>query len=71
MELQRLLLARMASSAAEMNATHVIGIVPAVFSRWMTRLGVMSAVPVGPVLNIDGDRTQAALMRTVPAESVN
>ena len=37
----------------------------------MTRLGVMSAVPVGPVLNIDGDRTQAALMRAVPDEQVN
>ncbi|MAM26101.1 MAG: N-acyl-L-homoserine lactone synthetase [Rhodobacteraceae bacterium] len=71
MELQRLLLARMATAAAEMNASHVIGIVPAVFSRWMTRLGVMSAVPVGPVLNIDGDRTQAALMRAVPDEQVN
>ncbi|MFD2740838.1 acyl-homoserine-lactone synthase [Sulfitobacter aestuarii] len=62
MELQKLLLAHMAATASELGARHVIGIVPAVFSRWMTRLGVMSAVPVGPVHHIDGEKTQAALM---------
>ena len=62
MRVQTILLQQMAASARELGATHVIGIVPAVFSRWMTRLGMLSAVPVGPVLNIDGDRTQAALM---------
>lgn len=61
-DLQKLLLKQMAASASALGATHVIGIVPAVFSRWMTRLGVMSAVPVGPVHEIDGERTQAALM---------
>lgn len=62
-DLQRLLLEKMAECAAEMGAIHVIGIVPAVFSKWMTRLGLMSAVQVGPVMNIDDSRTQAALMR--------
>ncbi|EEB83951.1 acyl-homoserine-lactone synthase [Roseobacter sp. GAI101] len=62
-DLQRLLLEEMADTAAEMGAEHVIGIVPAVFSKWMTRLGLLSAVQVGPVMNIDGTRTQAALMR--------
>jgi acyl homoserine lactone synthase len=61
-ELQKMLLQHMGASASALGATHVIGIVPAVFSRWMTRLGVMSAVPVGPVHNIEGEKTQAALM---------
>ena len=59
---QRMLMNQMAGAAYAMGASHVLGIVPATFSRWMTRLGLMSAVPVGPVQNIDGDRTQAALM---------
>tara|TARA_R110002020_G_scaffold311863_2_gene527397 strand:- start:595 stop:1380 length:786 start_codon:yes stop_codon:yes gene_type:complete len=62
LDIQRILLEKMASTASELGATHIIGIVPAVFSRWMTRLGIMSAVQVGPVMEIDGDRTQAALM---------
>jgi len=62
-DLQRLLLEKMAETAAGLGAEHVIGIVPAVFSKWMTRLGLLSAVQVGPVMNIDGTRTQAALMR--------
>ncbi len=68
MELQRLLLEKMSDTAREMGASHIIGMVPAVFSRWMTRLGLMSAVPVGPVQNFDGERTQAALM-TVPQQT--
>jgi acyl homoserine lactone synthase len=32
-----------------------------VFQRWMNRLG-MSALPLGPKLNISGDNTQAAIM---------
>jgi acyl homoserine lactone synthase len=39
----------------------VIGIVPAVFQRWMNRLG-LNALPMGPKLNISGDHTQAAVM---------
>jgi|GEM_PF-147223 len=59
---QRMLMNQMAGAAYAMGASHVLGIVPATFSRWMTRLRLMSAVPVGPVQKIDGDRTQAALM---------
>lgn len=59
--IQTLLIEQMATAAREAGARHVIGIVPAVFSRWMNRLG-MNAIPVGPVLNIGGDRSQAALM---------
>jgi len=51
----------MARAATEQGATHVIGIVPAVFQRWMNRLG-LNALPMGPKLNISGDHTQAAVM---------
>ena len=58
---QTMLLSEMARAAVAEGATHVIGIVPAVFKRWMARLG-MGALPLGPKLEIDGDRTQAAVM---------
>ncbi len=58
---QSLLLTEMARAAVAEGATHVIGIVPAVFKRWMARLG-MGALPLGPKLVIDGDKTQAAVM---------
>ena len=57
---QRLLLPAMQPTAAEHGATSVIGIVPAVFSRWLKRIG-MNAAPVGPKFNIDGTWSQAAL----------
>jgi len=59
--IQTKLIRGMARAATEQGATHVIGIVPAVFQRWMNRLG-MSALPLGPKLNISGDNTQAAIM---------
>lgn len=59
--IQGLLLTEMARAAVAEGATHVIGIVPAVFKRWMARLG-MGALPLGPKLVIDGDKTQAAVM---------
>lgn len=62
--IQTILLEQMAASARELGARAVIGIVPAVFSRWMKRIG-MSATPIGPAMVIDGDRTQAALMNVV------
>lgn len=58
---QGLLLTEMARAAVAEGATHVIGIVPAVFKRWMARLG-MGALPLGPKMVIDGDKTQAAAM---------
>lgn len=57
---QRLLLNAMQTTAAQHGATSVIGIVPAVFSRWLKRIG-MNAAPVGPKFNIDGTWSQAAL----------
>ncbi|MCX8227275.1 MAG: N-acyl-L-homoserine lactone synthetase [Sulfitobacter sp.] len=59
--IQTKLIKAMARAAAEHGATHVIGIVPAVFQRWMNRLG-LNALPMGPKLNISGDHTQAAVM---------
>jgi N-acyl-L-homoserine lactone synthetase len=61
MIIQAMIIRAMATAATEQGATHVIGIVPAVFQRWMNRLG-LSALPLGPKLSIDGDRTQAAIM---------
>ena len=59
--LQTKLITAMANAARDQGATHVIGIVPAVFRRWMNRLG-LDAVPLGPKLHIDNDSTQAAVM---------
>lgn len=53
-----------ASAARAEGATHVIGIVPAVWSRWLRRLD-MGAVPVGPRFSIDGTRSQAALFNVI------
>ncbi|MBT8411154.1 MAG: N-acyl-L-homoserine lactone synthetase [Octadecabacter sp.] len=61
LQVQRYLMLEMAAAARNVGATHLIGIVPAVFPRWLKRIG-MSARAVGPVKTIDGDRVQAALM---------
>ena len=59
-QVQRLLLNAMQQTAVDNGATSVIGIVPAVFSRWLKRIG-MDASPVGPKFCIDGTWSQAAL----------
>jgi len=61
---QTALMKGMASAARSVGATQVIGIVPAVFKRWLKRIG-MKANAVGPIMKIDGDRVQAALMDVV------
>ncbi|WP_460275370.1 acyl-homoserine-lactone synthase [Celeribacter sp. ULVN23_4] len=58
---QTKLMQEMARTAVAEGATHVIGIVPYVFKRWLERLG-MSALPVGPKVMFDSDKSQAALM---------
>ena len=60
--IQTLLMQQMSSTARDLGASHVIGIVPAVFSRWMTRLGLLSALPVGRLMDFDNEKSQAALM---------
>jgi len=47
-------------AAADEGAKHVIGIVPAVWSRWLRRLGLY-AVPIGPRFTIGRISSQAAL----------
>lgn len=58
--IQYVLMRKMITTAAELNARHVIGIVPAVWSRWLRRLGLY-AVPVGPKFKIGSMSSQAAL----------
>ncbi len=65
---QSILMETLSRSALEMGATHVIGIVPAVWSRWLRRLD-LDAVPVGPKFAIDGSVSQAALFKTARAWS--
>lgn len=67
-QVQIKLMSEMAKVAREGGATHVIGIVPSVFRRWMARLG-LSASPVGAEMVIDGDKVCAALFRV--SELVN
>lgn len=60
LQVQSMLMERLATSALEVGASQVIGIVPGVFSRWLRRLD-LDAVPVGPKFSIDGTVSQAAL----------
>ena len=60
LKVQAVLMEQMSATARERSATHVIGIVPAVFTRWLRRLG-LDAVPVGRRFAIDGTHSQAAL----------
>ncbi|WP_240473646.1 acyl-homoserine-lactone synthase [Thioclava indica] len=65
-EVQRLLMLHMAATARDLGADQVIGIVPAVFKRWLKRIG-MSAMAVGPTFELDGDKSQAALFNVSEA----
>lgn len=62
MLVQATLVAQMTKAASEYGATHLIGIVPAVWSRWLRRLD-LSALPAGPKFVIDGTRNQAILFK--------
>lgn len=62
LQVQSILMANMSTAARDEGATQVIGIVPAVFARWLRRLD-LDAVPVGPKFSIDGSSSQAALFR--------
>lgn len=64
LSVQTALMTHFASAARNEGATHVIGIVPAVWSRWLRRLE-LGAVPVGPRFEIDGTRSQAALFNVI------
>ena len=62
--IQYVLMSQLTKSANELGASHVIGIVPSVWSRWLRRLE-LDAVPVGPKFAIDGTQSQAALFNVM------
>lgn len=61
MRVQANLMAEMINAARDNGATQVLGLVPAVWSRWIGRLG-LDAEAAGPKMDIDGTANQVALM---------
>lgn len=55
------LMTQLIQSSRALGATTVLGLVPAVWPRWISRLG-LKARPAGPVMEIDNVATQVALM---------
>ncbi len=58
--LQSLLFENMSQTALSQGATHILGIVPDVWSRWARRLDV-GATPIGAKFSIDGTISQSVL----------
>jgi len=61
MRVQASLMGEMISAARTLGATQILGLVPAVWSRWIGRLG-LDAQEAGPKMEIDGAMTQVAMM---------
>jgi acyl homoserine lactone synthase len=59
--IQSRLMFEMAAASVKEGATHVVGIVPFVFVRWLERLG-LGALPIGPKITYGGDISQAAMI---------
>jgi len=55
------LMHEMMRAATDLGAERILGLVPAVWSRWIGRLN-LEADPAGPVMRIDGVNTQVAMM---------
>jgi len=55
------LMAEMMSTARVLGATQILGLVPAVWSRWISRL-CLNAEAAGPSMEIDGTKSQVAIM---------
>ena len=68
--IQYMLMAHMSRTACEHGAKHVIGIVPAVWSRWLRRLGLY-AVPVGRKFDIEGTVSQSALFNVAELQAMS
>lgn len=62
LEVQGQLFKSMSQTAMENGATHVLGIVPAIWARWARRLGV-NAAPIGAKFSIDGTSSQSVLFK--------
>ncbi len=58
---QTMLMHSLIKTSVDNGAKTIMGLVPAVWPRWIGRLG-LSAQPAGPVIEMDGWRTQVALM---------
>ncbi|MGR3713687.1 MAG: acyl-homoserine-lactone synthase [Shimia sp.] len=58
---QAQLMMQLIETSRALEAKQVLGLVPAVWSRWIGRLGLV-AEPAGPVMVIDGARVQVARM---------
>ncbi|SHL09620.1 N-acyl-L-homoserine lactone synthetase [Roseovarius pacificus] len=60
LEVEQLLFKGMTQVAVDNGAKYILGIVPAIWSRWARRLGV-SATPIGAKFTIDGTTSQSVL----------
>jgi len=60
-EVQGLLMKAMLETPRAHGATHLIGIVPSVWSRWLRRMDV-KGLPAGPKLQFGRDKSQAVLL---------
>lgn len=60
-KVQTQLMLQLIETSRALRAKEVLGLVPAVWSRWIGRLGLV-AEPAGPVMVIDGARVQVARM---------
>ncbi|SFP42298.1 acyl-homoserine-lactone synthase [Tranquillimonas alkanivorans] len=61
MRVQAMMMQGMIEAARQSGGRVILGLVPAVWSRWIGRLK-LHAVPAGPVIDIDGWKTQVAMM---------
>ncbi len=61
MRVQANLMGELITASRNLGATQVLSLVPAVWSRWIGRLG-LDAEAAGPKMEIDGTNTQVALM---------
>ncbi|MCP9482912.1 N-acyl-L-homoserine lactone synthetase [Shimia sp. CNT1-13L.2] len=64
LQVQTKLMEGMIHTARELGATHVIGIVPAVWSRWLRRMN-LKGFPCGPRMQFGKDKSQAVLLNVV------
>ncbi|MFY0617804.1 MAG: N-acyl-L-homoserine lactone synthetase [Shimia sp.] len=60
-KVQLQLMQKLIATAKAMNAHQVMGLVPAIWPRWIRPLGLV-AEPAGPVMLVDGLPVQVALM---------
>lgn len=60
-DVQRNLMTELVNTARNQGATQLLGLCPAVWGRWMKRIG-MDTVPAGPVLEIEGAKNRVVQM---------